>query len=106
MLFSNYGFQLYGCVKFCEYDPALNNEKLQSELIMAICIWRTKCDMQFRSYLYIHYPNLGGNIPQLIGWSMVFNATFNNISVISWRSVLLVKETKVPGKNHRPVEGY
>ena len=24
---------------------------------------------------------------------MVFNATFNNISVISWRSVLLVKET-------------
>jgi hypothetical protein len=30
---------------------------------------------------------------------MVFNATFNNISVISWRSVLLVE---VPGENHRP----
>ena len=27
------------------------------------------------------------------GWFMVFNATFNNISVISWRSVLLVEET-------------
>jgi hypothetical protein len=27
---------------------------------------------------------------------MVFNATFNNISVISWRSVLLVKETEAP----------
>jgi hypothetical protein len=26
----------------------------------------------------------------------VFNATFNDISVISWRSVLLVEETKVP----------
>ena len=25
---------------------------------------------------------------------MVFNATFNNISVISWRSVLLVEETR------------
>jgi hypothetical protein len=25
---------------------------------------------------------------------MVFNATFNNISVISWRSVLLVEETE------------
>ena len=24
---------------------------------------------------------------------MVFNATFNNISIISWRSVLLVEET-------------
>ena len=29
---------------------------------------------------------------------MVFNATFNNISVISWRSVLLVGETGVPGE--------
>jgi hypothetical protein len=27
---------------------------------------------------------------------MVFNATFNNISVISWQSVLLVEETGVP----------
>jgi hypothetical protein len=27
-----------------------------------------------------------------IGWFMVFNATFNNISVTSWRSVLLVEE--------------
>ena len=31
---------------------------------------------------------------------MVFNATFNNISVISWRSVLLVKETRGTGENH------
>ena len=29
---------------------------------------------------------------------MVFNATFNNISVISWRSVLLVEETGVSEK--------
>ena len=36
-------------------------------------------------------------------WFMVFNATFNNTSVISWRSVLLVEETGVLGKNHRPV---
>jgi len=32
----------------------------------------------------------------------VFNATFNNILVISWRSVLLVEETRLPGENHRP----
>jgi hypothetical protein len=31
---------------------------------------------------------------------MVFNATFNNISVISWWSVLLVEEIRVPGENH------
>ena len=29
----------------------------------------------------------------------VFNATFNNISVISCRSVLLLEETRVPGEN-------
>jgi hypothetical protein len=32
---------------------------------------------------------------------MVFNATFNNISVMSWRSVLLVEESRVPGENQR-----
>ena len=31
---------------------------------------------------------------------MVFNATFNNISVILWQSVLLVEETGVPGKKN------
>jgi len=34
--------------------------------------------------------------------AMVLNATFNNISAISWRSVLLVEETGVTGENHRP----
>ena len=33
---------------------------------------------------------------------MELSATFNNISVISWRSLLLVEETGVPGEHHRP----
>ena len=37
---------------------------------------------------------------------MVFNATFNNISAISWRSVLLVEETWIPGENHRSVVSH
>jgi len=37
---------------------------------------------------------------------MVFNVTFNNISVASWPSVLLVEETGVPGENHRPAASY
>ena len=37
---------------------------------------------------------------------MVFNATFNNISVISWWSVLLVEETGLSGENRRPVAIY
>jgi hypothetical protein len=37
---------------------------------------------------------------------MVFNATFNNISALSWRSVLLMKETGIPGENQRPVASH
>jgi hypothetical protein len=33
---------------------------------------------------------------------MVLKATFNNILVISWRTVLLVEETGVPGESHLP----
>jgi hypothetical protein len=42
----------------------------------------------------------------LIWWFMVFNATINNISVISWRSVLLVEESGGPGENHRSVASH
>ena len=40
----------------------------------------------------------------MTGWLvMVYSATFNNILVLLWRSVLLVEETGVPGENHIPV---
>jgi hypothetical protein len=34
---------------------------------------------------------------------MAYNANFNHISVISWRSVLLVKVT---GENHTPASSH
>ena len=37
---------------------------------------------------------------------MVFNATFNNISAISWLSVVLVEETGVPRENHGSVTSH
>jgi len=37
---------------------------------------------------------------------MMLNFTFNNISVKSWWSVLLVEETGETGENHRPVVGH
>jgi CHASE2 domain-containing sensor protein len=36
-------------------------------------------------------------------WFMVFNATSNNISAMLWWIGLLVEETGIPRKNHRPV---
>jgi hypothetical protein len=38
--------------------------------------------------------------------AMVLNATFSNISAISWRAVLLVEEAGVSGENHRPVASH
>jgi hypothetical protein len=41
-------------------------------------------------------------------WFMVFNTTFNSISVrgISWRTVLFVEDTRVLRENHRPVASH
>jgi len=33
---------------------------------------------------------------------LVFNVTFNNISAILWRPVLVVEEAGLPRENHRP----
>jgi len=42
------------------------------------------------------YIIIGGRV-------MVFNATFNNISVISWRSFLVVEETR---ENYLPAASH
>ena len=36
----------------------------------------------------------------------VFNAAFNNSSVISWQSALLMEKTTGPGENHGPVASH
>ena len=59
-------------------------------------IFRWTCSFTFISFLLFDYQN------RSVWWFMVFHATFNNISVISWRPVLLVEETRASGKNHRP----
>jgi hypothetical protein len=33
---------------------------------------------------------------------MVVNSSFSDISAMSWQSVLLVEETRIPGETHRP----
>jgi hypothetical protein len=41
-----------------------------------------------------------------LGWFMMFNATFKNISVILWLSVLFVKETRVSRESNWPVVSH
>jgi len=58
-----------------------------------------ECDLQTTYILYLTYSKFA--MFQGGGVVMVFNGTFNNISVISWWSVLLLEETGVYGENHR-----
>ena len=39
-------------------------------------------------------------------WVTLFKATSNNISVISWWSVLLMEETRVPREKHCPTASH
>ena len=68
--------------------------------------WRN-CTPQ-RNWLPFFYLGVQIHIFQMQYWVlwifikkprvMVFNATFKNISVVLWRSVLLMEEIRVPGK--------
>ena len=72
------------------------------ELLAIICIEMTKM-YKYSNYLHCWF---GGGEGRRGGGELwwLMPATFNNInSVISWRSVLLVEETRVPGENHHPV---
>jgi hypothetical protein len=57
-------------------------------------------------YMSKTWKTLNYSVLQNWGRVIMFNATFNNISVILWRSVLLVEETGVPGENHRSVASH
>jgi hypothetical protein len=50
------------------------------------------------NYATKYKKNATANCPPKMVWFMVINATFYNISIISWQWVLLVEET---GENHR-----
>ena len=60
-------------------------------------------DLLFHSFGHVTSINLQQKLRVRV---MVFNATFCNISVISWQSVLLVEETWVPWENHHPVASH
>ena len=71
------------------------------KIIMVMCavLGLVGCFNNTRYIVYSMIIRLGVSV-------MVFNAIFNNISAILWQSVLLVKETGVPGENHRPTKLY
>ena len=72
----------------------------------------TESPMAIQIYVFVDSGHVNNqNLMFSTFWVMrirvvVYNATFNNISAISWQSVLLVEETGVPRENHRPVASH
>jgi hypothetical protein len=60
----------------------------------------------YYEYISICYHPM--NISQYVNilWIYLNNVTFNNISIISWCSVLLVEETGGLGENNQPVASH
>jgi hypothetical protein len=59
--------------------------------------------MTFESIYMIshsHLPDSFWFLDLINGWGGRYGGTFNNISIISWQSVLLVEETGVHRENH------
>ena len=75
--------------KFMSCDVS---RKLYSFFFLFVTIISILVYLCFCLFVYLGYERI-----------MMFNATFNNISAISWRSVLLVEET---GENHSPAASY
>jgi hypothetical protein len=81
----------------CDFLPARSDEFQKVCISWWLLLIRIRVDIIYLLYAYWWF---------LFVCLMVFNATFNNISVISWQSVLLVEETGGPGENHRPVTSH
>ena len=64
---------------------------LENEVVVSVRVFLESNQTLIRHIIisFIHITERGSGRDRV----MVFNATFNNISVISWRSVLLVKKT-------------
>ena len=80
-----------------------------NEILLLKIIYESDTDLFSQYYLLQKLNIINGNM-NIMGkkpvWCMVFNAIFNTISVISWRSVLLVEKTGVPGENQVTDELY
>ena len=91
-------------VQFSEYGDVVQslNYKLENiNSLPGLLVWKIyKGKFEVVSFVIWFARKL---IVCLFVCLMALHATFNNIAVISWRSVLLVEETRGPGENHRPV---
>ena len=86
--------------------PPLTNVFQHSIFYIMTKISHAKLGWQTCVWAFCLYLNNKFNVLMFNGYIFCINATFNNFSVQSWRSVLLVEETGRPGENHQPVASH
>ena len=69
--------------------------------LMFILVTHHNIRALFGRFCIVLYCNVMNSIIGVYRSLMVSNATFNNIAVILWQSVLLVEETRDPRENYR-----
>ena len=74
----------------------LLHQFIYSHVVFCDCVYCTVCVTKKMDVVITGYSGLG----------LWYLMPFNNISVVSWWSVLLVEETRVPGENHRPAASH
>jgi hypothetical protein len=86
--------------------------------ILFICILCSRCGtiymymyaLNAQCFIYVYVHSKCAKYLCLFVCLMVFNPSFNNISVISWRSVLLVEETwktrRKPPNYHKSLTNF
>jgi hypothetical protein len=98
------------CIDICKFKHHTMTSPLSFKIFWTRCLNGLQLLLIYCPISWTFFPFLFVlNFQSLIGVSvrvMVFNATFNNIWVIPWRSVLLVEETGISRENHLAWAGF
>jgi len=88
------------CTSAVGKPEGLQGSMMSFPLLAVITISVRPCNIGLATIITVLFYDLMTMEPIVWFGLMVFNATFNYISVISWRSVLLLQETGVPEESN------
>ena len=86
--------------EFCTCTPKLPNQDTGDIVYNVLIGCFSSMETKFIEYSFNWKAFYIWSKIRVMVRAMVFNATFNNISLVLWWSVLLVEETGVSGENH------
>jgi hypothetical protein len=89
----------------CEFETRSWRALLDTTLCDEVCQWLATARW-FSPVILTLRENIHLSTGFGLVFFMVLNATFHNISLISWRSSLLVEGFGITGKNHRAVASH